>query len=42
MRMMRLLVLFLFNLLILHVNVFSVFAKAPTTPKNPVHLRPRW
>ena len=33
MRMMRLLVLFLFNLLILHVNVFSVFAKAPTTPK---------
>ncbi len=33
MRMMRLLVLFLFNLLILNVDVFSVFAKAPTTPK---------
>ena len=33
MGMMRLLVLFLFNLLILHVNVFSAFAKAPTPPK---------
>ncbi|MDE0465637.1 MAG: hypothetical protein OYL97_01170 [Candidatus Poribacteria bacterium] len=33
MRMMRLLVLFLFTLLILNVDVFPVFAKAPTTPK---------
>ena len=33
MRMMRLLVLFLFTLLILHVDVFPVFAKAPTTAK---------
>ena len=33
MRMMRLLVLFSFTLLILHVDVFPVFAKAPTTPK---------
>ncbi len=33
MRMIRLLVLFSFNLLILHVDVFPVFAKAPTTPK---------
>ena len=33
MRMIRLLVLFLFNLLILYVDVFPVFAKAPTTPK---------
>lgn len=33
MRMMRLLVFFSFNLLILNVNVFSVFAKAPTTAK---------
>ena len=33
MRMIRLLVLFSFNLLILHVDVFPVFAKAPTTAK---------
>ncbi len=33
MRIIRLLVLFSFNLLILHVDVFPVFAKAPTTPK---------
>ena len=33
MRMIRLLVLFSFNLLILHVDVFPVFARAPTTPK---------
>ncbi len=33
MRMMRLLVLFLFTLLILNVDVLPVFAKAPTTPK---------
>ena len=33
MRMIKLLVLFSFNLLILHVDVFPVFAKAPTTPK---------
>ena len=33
MRMIRLLVLFSFNLLILHVDVFLVFAKAPTTAK---------
>ena len=33
MRMMRLLVFFSFTLLILHVDVFPVFAKAPTTPK---------
>ena len=33
MRMMRLLALFSFNLLILNVNVFSVLAKVPATPK---------
>lgn len=33
MRMIRLLVLLSFNLLILDVNIFSVLAKAPTTPK---------
>lgn len=33
MRMIRFLVLFSFNLLILHVDVFPVFAKAPTTAK---------
>ena len=30
---MRLLVLFLFTLLILHIDVFPAFAKAPTTAK---------
>lgn len=33
MRTIKLLALFAFNLLILNVNVFSVLAKAPTTPK---------
>ena len=33
MRMVRLLILFSFNFLILDVDIFSVFAKAPTTPK---------
>ena len=33
MRMMRLLAFFLFNALVLNVGAFSLFAKAPTTPK---------
>ena len=33
MRTIKLLALFSFNLLLLNVNVFSVFAKAPSTPK---------
>ena len=33
MKMMKLLVLFLFNILVLNASVFPAFAKAPTTPK---------